>query len=168
MIEEQFKTIQFTPSFTETVIQKVKGIFNDKKDKINEQKHALYNKKRAIEIKRDNAEDKLFKEIITDDDFVRIRDRFRNDVQQIQDQINELDKQRELDIDTVQEILKLTRNIYETYKTAPFWLKRQYLGLFWDKFLVQDKQIQQAVPTEFILKLQQESKVLIRKDWLLN
>jgi len=69
------------------------------------------------------------------------------------------------------EILKLTRNIYETYKTAPFWLKRQYLGLFWDKFLVQDKQIQQAVPTDLILRLQpdfakattgkEESKVLM-------
>jgi len=51
-------------------------------------------------------------------------------------------------------------------KTAPFWLKRQYLGLFWDKFMVQDKQIQQAVPTHLILRLQEESKVLIRKDWL--
>jgi len=166
IIEEQFKNIQFSPSFTELVIKKVKGIFNNKKDEINKQKQGLYNKKRAIESKRDTAEEKLFKSIITDDDFVRIRDKFRTDVLQIQDQVDKLDKQRELDIDAVQEILKLTRNIYETYKTAPFWLKRQYLGLFWDKFMVQDKQIKQAVPTDLILRLQEESKVLIRKDWL--
>ncbi|KPJ55167.1 hypothetical protein AMJ47_01475 [Parcubacteria bacterium DG_72] len=166
IVEEQFKTIQFSPSFAKTVIEKVRGIFNNKKDKINKQKQTLYNKKKATESKRDTAEEKLFKGIITDDDFVRIRDKFRTDVQQIQDQVNKLDEQRELDIDAVQEILKLTRNIYETYKTAPFGLKRQYLGLFWDKFMVQDKQIQQAVPTDLILRLQQESNVLIRKDWL--
>ncbi len=53
-------------------------------------------------------------------------------------------------------------------KTAPNALKRQYLELFWDKFLVRDKQIKQTVPTNLILRLQQESKVLIRKGWLTN
>ena len=166
IIGEQFKTIQFSPQFINLVVEKVKSIYNKKKDEINKEKQTLYNKKKAIETKRDIAEEKLFKGVISDEDFVRIRDKFKTEVYQIQDQISKLDNQRELDIDVVQEILKLTRNIYKAYKTAPIELKRQYLGLFWDKFLVQDKQIKQAVPTDLINNLRKEKQVIIKDNWL--
>jgi hypothetical protein len=38
-------------------------------------------------------------------------------------------------------------------------LKRQYLGLFWEAFHVEDKEIVKAVPSQLIRELQQESLV---------
>ena len=165
-IEKKFKAIQFSPKFINLVIKKVKAIYTQKNKEVNKEKQALYNKKNAIENQRDVAEEKLFKGIISDEDFIRIRDKFKTDIQQIQDQIEKIENQRELDIDLIQEILKLTRNIYQAYKTAPPELKRQYLGLFWDKFLVQDKKIIKAIPTELIQALQQDKQVIISSNLL--
>jgi len=122
----------------------------------------LYNQKKAIELKRDKAEEKLLNGIISDKDFIRLRDRFKADLYSIQNNIYELESRREFDISAIQEIIKLTRNIYHTFKTAPYELKRQYLGLFWDKFLVQDKKIVKAVPSKLFSAFCQDEKVIIR------
>jgi len=45
----------------------------------------------------------------------------------IQEQLGELKNQRAHDIDLIQELLKLTRNVYQAYKAAPYELKRHYL-----------------------------------------
>jgi hypothetical protein len=55
----------------------------------------------------------------------------------------------------------LARNVYTAYKKAPYDLKRQYLGLFWDKFLVQNKKIVKAIPTKLIDVLSKNRKVII-------
>ena len=108
----------------------------------------LLNQQKAIEAKRDRAEEKLLAGILSDDAFVRLRARFTEQLQQIQEQIAALDSQRECDTDVVRQVLQLSQNIYEAYKKAPAALKRQYLGLFWDRFLVRDRQIVEAIPTQ--------------------
>jgi hypothetical protein len=55
--------------------------------------------------------------------------------------------------------------VYEAYKKAPNALKRQYLGLFWEQFLVQDKEIVKAVPTRMIRVLQQQREVILGSKW---
>ncbi len=116
-------------------------------------------------MKRVKAEEKLFAGIISDDDFVRLRDKFRLDIKVIQDQLITLDCQKDYDIDVIFEIIKFTHNCYDVYKTAPYELKRYFLGLFWDKFLMQDRKIIKAIPTKLILALEAEKNVLIRDDW---
>ena len=76
-IEKKFKAIQFSPKFINLVIKKVKAIYTQKNKEVNKEKQALYNKKNAIENQRDVAEKKLFKGIISDEDFIRIRDKFK-------------------------------------------------------------------------------------------
>ena len=104
--------------------------------------------------------------MLGDEDFVRLRAKFRADLDSIQNQIDELNNQKEFDVDVITEVVKLSRNIYKAYKTAPYELKRQYLGLFWDKFLVQDRKIIRAIPTKLIALLQQEQKVRLSTNWL--
>lgn len=163
--EEQFKMIQFTERFSQMIVEKLRTVYHQQKDEINSRKQVLYNQKKAIEAKRDKAEEKLFDGVISDDDFVRLRTKFSQDLTHIQEQIDELDIQHSLDIDVVQEVLRLSRNIYKAYKKAPYELKRQYLGLFWDQFLVQDKRIVEAVPTDLIQALERERKVIIVSNW---
>jgi len=163
-VEEYFRRIQFSQDFVNLVVEKLKGIYSHRKEEITQEKQILYNQKMATERKRDKAEEKLLSAVISDNDFIRIRDKFKVELQQIQDRIDELESQRKYDIDVVEKVLKLSRNIYKAYKTAPYELKRQYLGLFWDKFLVEDRKIVRALPAKFIQILQKRGKVIIKDN----
>ena len=44
-------------------------------------------------------------------------------------------------------------------------MKHQYIGLFWEKLLIQDRSIVEAVPFRLVQVLQQEQKVIISSDW---
>ena len=160
-VDEQFKTIQFSPKFIAAVTKRLQQLHATHKSTAQERKQVFSNQQKAIEQKRDKAEEKLLAGILSDDAFVRLRKGFTEQLQQIQEQIATLDSQRECDIDVVRQILSLLRNIYQTYKKAPDALKRLYLGIFWEQFLVQDKEIVKAVPTELIRVLQQEREVLL-------
>lgn len=165
-IEEQFKKIQFSADFIELVLKRLGELYHQQQEVITQQSQALYNKKKAIELKRNKVEEKLLSGVLSDDDFVRLRDDFRSRLDSVQNRIDELNCQREYEIDVIQEVVKLTRNVYKTYKTAPYELKREYLGLFWDKFLVQDRKIVKAIPTKLIQVLQENQKVIISSNWL--
>jgi len=165
-IEGEFKNIQFSEDFILLVLKRLKDLYLQQHESIAQKIQTLYNQKKAVEVKRDKAEEKLLAGVLSDDDFARLRVKFRNALDGIQNQIDELNSQREYDVDVIQEVVKLTRNIYRTYQTAPYELKRQYLGLFWEKFLVQDKKIIKAVPTKLITALLKEQKVIIESNWL--
>jgi len=165
-VEEQFQNIQFSKDFIDLVMEKLNKFYHQQKEATDCQKQILYNQKKAIEVKRDKAEGKLLDGVLSDDDFLRLKTKFRTELDIIQNRIDELENQKECDIDVIREIIKLTHNIYKTYKTAPPLLKRQYLGLFWDRFLVQDRKIVRSIPTKLIQVLQKEKKVIISPNWL--
>jgi len=161
-VGEAFKTIQFKKEFVELIMKKLKKIYSQQKDSIESKKMALLNQKKAIEAKRDITEGKLLSGTMSDEDYVRLRDKFKNDLGIIQDEICILDSQRNIDISVLYEVIKLARNVHTSYIKAPYELKRQYLGLFWDKFMVQDKNIVKAFPSKLIEILLNSNKVIIR------
>jgi len=165
-VEEQFRCIDFSSDVIRLAVEKVRKIHSRQKERIEGQKRLLLNKKFAIESKRDATEERLLDGTISNEDFIRIRDKFKNDLNQVNNRIEELENQRELDIDVIQEVLKLSRNIYQGYKTAPDPLKRHFLGLFWDKFLVQDKKIVKAIPNKLMQSLIETEKIMVRSNWL--
>lgn len=164
--EETFKDIQFSKDFIDLVVRKIKKFYKEKKKKKKRSMRVLLNKKMAIEKKREKAEEKLIKGTLEDEDFVRMRDRFRTELLEIQSQLYELDNQRNVDTDTIREVLMLARNIYGAYKNAPYEIKRQYLAFFWEGFWVKDKKIVKTEPTKLIKTLKNEGKIIIRDDWL--
>lgn len=160
-VEEEFKRVQFSREFIALMSNKLQKIHSQQIGGIESQKQILYNQKKAIEGKRDKAEEKLFRGIITDEDFVRICAKFKEELNAIQNKIYELDSLRDYDIRTLQEAIKVSRNIYRAYQAAPYELKRHYLGIFWEKFLVQNKRIVETVPTKIISLLLKRSSVII-------
>lgn len=164
-VEKLFETVQFSEKFTEQIISRLRGVYLAQRGSTNAQRQVLFNQKKAVEAKRDTAEEKLLDGVISDEDFVRLRTKFSDQLAGIQNRIDELDYQKETDIDTVHEILKFSRNISKTYREASYEMKRKYLALFWREIYVQDRCIVKAVPTELIHRLQSEKKVLIRNDW---
>lgn len=59
-----------------------------------------------------------------------------------------------MNLDVVQNVLCLIRNIGKAYKKASPELKRQYLNLFWEQFRVQDKKIVIAQKTPIVIALE--------------
>lgn len=96
---------------------------------------------------------------------MRLKTKFAEAIAQVHAQLEQLEQQQDIDIDMVQEVLQLSGNIYQAYVTAPYELKRFYLGLFWDKFVIANKQIITALPTSLIQALQEEKKVILGSDW---
>jgi len=158
-VEEQFKNIQFSKEFINLTIEKVKKFYQEKKAENERQRRILLNKKMKTERKREVAEEKLIAGILVDEDFVRMRNRFRGELNLIQDEIDKLESKHDVDTDTAREALILARNVYKAYKKAPYEIKRLYLSFFWDKFLVRDRKIVKAKPTQLIEALMQERKI---------
>lgn len=164
-VAKQFRTVRFGEEFTELIVSKLKARHEEKRKEIGSARQVLFNRKKAIEAKRDIAEDKLLDGVISNVDFTRLRGKFTSELAQIQNHMDDLECHQKLEVDSVQEILGLSKSIYQAYTKAPYELKRRYLALFWDKFLVQDKKIVEAIPTDLIKALQGEKLVILKTDW---
>lgn len=157
LVAEKFKGLEFTEDFTNLVIEKARRMFMDKRKKYDSQKQGLVNRRTAFENKRKVAEEKLFTNTLSDEDFTRIRKEIQRELSQVDNELMELEDQREVNVDIAQEVLLLTRDIYKAYKKASHNLKRQYLSFFWDRFEMQDKVILNSYPTplfDALLKLE--------------
>jgi len=152
MVEQEFKKIQFSEDFINLVIKKVKEFYEKKKKARGKLKRILLNEKMKLERKREIAEEKLIEGTLTDEDFVRIRNRLKVRIEDIQNRLDELENEKDVDIETIRKILILARNVYQAYKKAPYEIKRLYLAFFWEGFWVKDKKIIKAKPTPFYKK----------------
>lgn len=166
MIENQFRNIQFSKEFISLVVSKVKLFYEKRKEKTNKDKRGLLNQKIALENKKEVAEEKLLAEIFTDEEFVKVRDKIDTDVKKIQEQIEKIDNQRNIDVDTIRKILALAKDIHGSYIKAPDPIKRLYLALFWDGFWIKDKILIKAKPTQLIENLIKEKQVITNANWL--
>lgn len=108
------------------------------------------------------AEEKLFKGVISDEDFTRNKEKFDKDLHYVEDQLNELEQQREVKLTEVRRMLKFTRNIYSAYKKAPDILKKQYLSFFWERFETKNRKIVKAEPTKLFSALLKMKQIIIR------
>ncbi len=147
MVADKFKDLEFSPEFIDLVIEKAKNIFYERRKMYDDKKKALVNQKTAFEIKRKVAEDKLFTNTISDDDFKRVREEIAQELEGIDHRMIELEKGREINIDVAQQVLNLSKNIHSAFIKASVKLKRQYLSFFWEKFEVADGLIIKSVPS---------------------
>jgi site-specific DNA recombinase len=138
MVADKFRTLEFNPSFIEKVIGKAKLIFYERRKTYEGKRKECINQRTAYEAKRKVAEEKLFAKVISDDVFTRVKNEINQELENIDGRMIELEKQRNVNIDVAQEILNLTKNIYDSYQKASPALKRQYLGFFWDNFEIAD------------------------------
>lgn len=161
MVAEKFKALEFSQSFIDKVIGKAKVIFYERRKNYEARRKECVNQRTAFELKRKVAEEKLFAKVISDKDFTRVRTEIEREIQNIDDRLIELEKQRNVNVDVAQEVLSLTRNIYDAYTNASVPLKRQYLAFFWDNFEVADGLIIKSNPSLLfgeLLKLEQASQ----------
>lgn len=160
-VEEKFKDIQFASGLIEQLVKKIEFSLKNRRIETIKQKRALYNQKKAAETKRDALEDKLLNGIIGDGEFTRMREKIGGTLDVIQDQLDAMEKNQEIRIDELQEILGFARNIYETYKNAPYLLKRHFLAFFWNRFEIENKKIVNAKMTDLFEALLQTGNAVM-------
>ncbi len=165
-IEKYFSKVEFSKDFIDLVIQKVRKFYEIRRGAKEQEKRMFLNKKLGAERKREVLEEKLLAGTIKDEDFMRIRDKVREEINLWQTKVNGLDTQHDLDVDVIRQILMLSNNVAEAYKKAPYEIKRLYLSFFWNGFWVKNQKIVRYEPTELIKTLQNRRKIIIRSNWL--
>lgn len=161
---DRFKSIEFSSSFTDAVVKALTKVNCRQRQTLGVKKQALLNQQKAIETKRDRAEEKLLAGVLSDDVYLRLRTKFSQQLQGLQEEFGSLNSQRDFDTDVIREVLALTTDIFRAYQKAPAALKRQYLGLFWERFLVQDREIVKAVPSRLIRELRGQQSVILSSN----
>lgn len=164
-VEEQFRRIQLNEEWSQRIVDRLESEHSKRQEALESSKQALVAQKKNIEIKRDKAEEKLLEGVLSNDDYLRLRTKFAQELLMVEAQIARLTGVKGLDTEVVTEVLRLSRGIYGAYKEADYTLKRQYLALFWDRLVVQDRQIIAAVPARVIRQLQSVEGVGIRTNW---
>lgn len=165
-VEDQFQRIQFSQEFIDLVLIKLKEVHAQQRTQTQAQKRPLHNQRLALERRREMAEEKLLSGVISDRDYVRIRRKLDRQVAQIDGQLAALERTDDTTMNVLTDVLHLARNIHRAYKETLPELKREYLALFWERFLVQDRKIVRAEPTPLVQALLKEQKVIIRGNWL--
>ncbi len=162
MVAEKFQELEFNPEFIERVISKVKVIFYNRRKEYDAKKQALINQKTAYEAKLKTAENKLFTNVISDDDFTRIRRETKVEINGIEDRLMELESKQNVKVDVAQEILRFTRNIFNTYTGSSPTLKRHYLAFFWERFEVVNGVIIKSVSSLLFNELLRLEQVYVK------
>jgi len=162
-VKDVFLGIQFSDKFIDKVVAKVKQIYDKKRTDVMAGKIVLENQRLGIKNKLETAEEKLISGTLSDNDFTRIKNRLREQIENAEDEINRLDRSKNVQIDVIQELLALIREIGIAYSDAPIELRRVYLSLFWERFEVSNRKIVNAEPTKIVKALVSTGSICLNK-----
>ncbi len=153
MVAKEFRKLHFSEDFVSLVIEKTRAKLVAGREVYEGRRQSLVNKRTGFETQLVTLEDKLLNNAIDNDDFKRLRGQTKVKIEEIEEELMRLKNEREVDIDVVQEVLLLTRDIYGAYTKSSFDLKRQYLSFFWERFEVLNGVILTAVPAPLFEQL---------------
>lgn len=149
-VESHFNRIQFTQEFIKKAELKLATVYETKRNSVNAGKIRLEKTKQAFVHKLETAEEKLLAGVFDDEQFSRIKSQCREQINSIDDQIYKLERSRNIKVDVIQQVLAIIRNIGESYKKAPPELQRLYLGLFWERFEAESREITVATRSPIV------------------
>lgn len=158
LVAKKFQDLEFAPDFVNKVMEKVKAEYYKRREQFDGKKQSFTNQKTALEARRKAAEENLLDKVISGEDFKRINEEIKGQLQNIDRKIFELENGHQVKLDVAQEVLKFTQNLSDSYAQATPFIKRHYLSLFWDRFEVEDGIIITSRPSllfDELLKLQQ-------------
>jgi hypothetical protein len=161
MVAKEFRKLQFSEDFVSLVIEKTRTKLVAGREVYEGRRQSLVNKRTGFETQLTTLEDKLLNNAIDNDDFKRLRGQTKAKIEEIEEELMRLKNEHEVDIDVVQEVLLLTRDIYGAYTKASFDLKRQYLSFFWERFEVLNGVILTAVPAPLFEQLLEAEQAFV-------
>lgn len=165
-VEHEFKKLEFTEEFINAVVKKAKERLESNRKNYDSTVQNILNRKTAIELKRNKLEDNLLDGTIDKETYKRKHGEIQEAILNLEGGIQDVQDQRKIDINLIEEVLLFTRNIYQTYIDAPPFLKRHYLRFFYEKLIIKDKKICEVVPTPIFSELIKQHQVILRRSML--
>lgn len=161
MVRQEIKKLQFKPEFIAAVKENISKVYENSIDKVKLAKKAAYNRRDAVEIKREKLEEEMLKGNVTGEAFKRISAKLDADLQVIQKELVEIDSIRTIDVNIIDEVISLSQNIVQAYDKGSIEQKRAYLKFFFKEIRVKDKKIMEVVYQPVIDVLMKTNMVLV-------
>ncbi len=165
-VEQEVEKLEFTKEFVEAVKRNVQEVYEESNKRVKHARKAAYNRRDALEIKREKLEEELLAGTLTRDRFKTLNAKIDADMVTVQKELADVNKIKAIDVSIVDEVLALTRDIASTYKTASTDAKRAYLRFFFDKIYVEDKKIVRIEYKPVIEVLNRAKLGILSTDWL--
>ena len=167
-VEKWFAKVEMTEEYANDLRNKAKSIVESLRDTTNEERQSLVNQKTAIEAKIQSAEDNLLEGTFTKEKYHGITARLEKDLEKIETKLAQTSKNYAKGVKRVERLVDMAENIQQTYHDAEPEMKREYLDLFFSKFMVKDGKIVAALPSEYIKPLITSGKLTVRikNGWL--
>lgn len=162
----EVEKLKFTDEFVVAVKKNVTTIYDEATSRLEHAKKAIYNKRDAIDQKRRKIEQDYFDSKLSADQLNKFNAQLDSEALSIQKQLAEQDKVRTIDTSIVNEVIKLTRDIVQTYKDSDTDHKRAYLHFFFQKIWVQNRKIVEVEYTPAIQVLNEARLGILSANWL--
>lgn len=157
-VEECFKEVSFSNSFYDELIAELRNTFNEYQKGIGQDVLILQERQGAVKKQISRIEDLLIQGTINSEVYKKKATEYEVELNNIELGIAKLKNKKTVNPEEFSKVVDYSRNIYQNYKNGKFEVKRRYLGFFWEKFIVQDKTIIEAIPTPLFKALQKIQK----------
>ncbi|MFA5109291.1 MAG: recombinase family protein [Patescibacteria group bacterium] len=167
-VEECFKEVNFSDSFYDKLITELKNAFNDYQENVGQEVLVLQERQGAVKQQASRIEDLLIQGTISSEVYKKKASEYETEINKIELEIAKLRNKKKVDPEEFAKVVEYSRNICQNYKNGKFEVKRRYLGFFWEKFVVEGKQIIKATPTPLFKALQKLQKPSQNEKALVN
>jgi site-specific DNA recombinase len=167
-INKWFGYIEVTPQYTKELKEEAKKLTKElRKLRISEER-AYVNRKTSLKDKMESTEDRLIDGTLNKNQFRRIYDRLEEEMNVVEDELLEVSNKYDQNMNGIISLVDMAVNIKQTYRHAIKSEKRNYISLFFDKFLVKDGKITKAIPSKTLKPVLKTKKILVRVrgNWL--
>lgn len=163
-VEEYFKDVNFTNEFFDNLIKQLKFYYDNHEAENRRELRKLNSRKSEVSKKLSRIEGLLIDGDISKEVYKRNSSSLNKELEMLESEIYNLKQNNYLELREFEELIDFSRNIYDSYKNGNYAAKRNYLSFFWEKFIVEDKEIIEAVPTEPFRLIQEIQKPLTKGD----
>ena len=166
-VKKIFRKIQIKEVHRNTIIAKAKEILSTNRDNQDVNRKRLEIEKNKLVRAMHEAEDGRFvTHTLSEDAFQRMYPRFESELKIVDEAISKVGTDYSQNIHKLEKILKLAENIGESYKNAEDTLKKSYLNIFMQRFIVKDGKIISYTINPKIEPLLEKSSVRVRTTGL--
>lgn len=167
-VDNEVSKLEFKPEFIEAVKRNISQVYQINTDTNKQMKKAIYNRRDALDAKRERIDKAMMEGNITSEDHKRMKTVIDKEALDIQRELSEIEKIRTVDVDVISEVLDITKDIAKAFREADLARKKAYLHFFFKEFLVKDKKIVEIKYQPVIDVLQQANSVILSTTWLLD
>ena len=141
LVEQEVAKLEFTQEFIDAVKRNIRKVYESTNERVKIAKKGAYNRRDALEIKRERLEEELLEGTLARDRFVILNAKIDADMVSVQKELADINKIRTIDVKIIDEVLALTQDIATTYNTSGTNAQRAYLHFFFNKIQVENKKI---------------------------